>query len=79
MDSVPAMLVSRETIVPSFPVQTVAGKGGAVSTASVCARKASLVRTAASGPAPQTAMAAGSVLKDVVRATQASPARTAVN
>ncbi len=47
--------------------------------ASACVRKALLVRTAASGPAPQTAMATASVLRDVVSVMQATPARTVVN
>lgn len=79
MDSVTAMLVSKEMIALSFPVQTAASTEGAVLTASVCVRKASLVRTVASGPAPQTAMAAASALRDVVCVMQASPVRTAPN
>lgn len=78
MDSVRAMLVSRETTAQSFHVQATACTGGAVLMASVCVRKASLVRTAASGPAPQTAMAEVTVLLDVVCAMQASLARTVV-
>lgn len=73
------MLVSREMIALSFPVPTTACTWAAVSTASVCARRASLGKTAASGPAPQTATAVGSALMDVACVMQASLARTAVS
>lgn len=73
------MLVFREPIALSFPVPATACTEGAALTASVCARKASQVRTAASGPAPQTATAAGSAKVDVVCVMQVFPARTVVS
>lgn len=73
------MLASRETIALSCPVQTAACTGGAVSMVNAYARKASLVRTAASAHALQTATAVESAPRGVVYATQASLVRTAVN